>query len=374
MASNQLSVTEINTPDLMTDRDSRAGNRTHNEASRAQIASSDGHRGPRRPSMNFQASQQSRYPVPIENGHAWSGERSVVRADRERRVSIQHEHDHRGVRDESSHGTYQARFTSENIHRHNHQHDHYHYSQHYRSEERRTREFRGVGSATTRESWEDDDQGFIVPALPMPVAVVCCILNFVVPGLGSMTAGICLLCCGDTADMSCCEKCRSCCTVFGIGLLQLLLVAFFLVGWIWSCIWGITFIGMSAQYDDYDQNYDDEHYNHDQYRGNNPMHHRDRARRQAQQRSRLPTPQVVVDQPYPGVHYDDLPRERLSRQQQSSRRSRSRISLTPSNLIYPMRASSSITYNTPPPPYPSSPPPAYTTQSRSVLPSVREHT
>ena len=46
--------------------------------------------------------------------------------------------------------------------------------------------------------------------------------------------------------MTCKEKMGSCCTVFGIGVLQLLLVACFLIGWIWSCIWGVTFIGMSG--------------------------------------------------------------------------------------------------------------------------------
>lgn len=77
-------------------------------------------------------------------------------------------------------------------------------------------------------------------------------------------------------------------------------------------------------------------------------------------RTPLPTPQVVVDQPFPGIRYDDIQRER-NRRREAHRRSRSRISLTPSNVIYPMRAPSNITYNSPPPPYQAtvSPPPTY---------------
>ena len=62
-----------------------------------------------------------------------------------------------------------------------------------------------------------------------------------------MLASVGVLCCAKTEDMNFKEKCGSCCTVFGIGVLQLLLVACFLIGWIWSCIWGITFIGMSSK-------------------------------------------------------------------------------------------------------------------------------
>ena len=62
-----------------------------------------------------------------------------------------------------------------------------------------------------------------------------------------MIASVGVLCCAKTEDMNFKEKCGSCCMVFGIGILQLLLVACFLIGWIWSCIWGITFIGMSSK-------------------------------------------------------------------------------------------------------------------------------
>lgn len=55
-----------------------------------------------------------------------------------------------------------------------------------------------------------------------------------------------------------------------------------------------------------------------------------------------------------------MQRERR-RRREASRRTRSRIALTPSNLIYPMRAPSNIAYNSPPPPYQATltSPPAY---------------
>ena len=71
-------------------------------------------------------------------------------------------------------------------------------------------------------------------------------------------------------------------------------------------------------------------------------------------RTPLPAPQVVTSQPYPGIGYDDLRREyerRRRHRQEHQRRARSRISLTTSNLIYPMRAPSNMAYNSPPPPY-----------------------
>ena len=92
-------------------------------------------------------------------------------------------------------------------------------------------------------------------------------------------------------------------------------------------------------------------------------------------RTPLPEPQIVENQPYPGIGYDDLRRayegrrrrrqERQQQQQQQQRRSRSRLS----DFIYPMRAPSNMAYHSPPPTiYPMrapsnmayhSPPPSY---------------
>ena len=42
--------------------------------------------------------------------------------------------------------------------------------------------FSGTISTFTEE--EDKDERYVVPALPMSLAIVCCVLNFAIPGLG----------------------------------------------------------------------------------------------------------------------------------------------------------------------------------------------
>lgn len=355
---------------VATRSDARVANDTA-EFSRAQLVSSDINRAPRRPSMNVEPDQPN-----SSNGHARGGLIVPPRNEESRKISVEHVprrenghalRDNQPYRDANVYDTRESQITQ---------------TQPYGSlrdlsrDVSRRRGFQGVLSARTRGSNvndpQDKDDRYVVPALPMPVAILCCILNFIVPGLGSMAASVCVFCCAKTEDMTCREKCGSCCTVFGIGVLQLLLVACFLIGWIWSCIWGVTFIGMSASYynaDDLDDGEDDGYY---RTNTNNPVYQRSRRGR-----SPLPTPQVVVDQPYPGIHYDDVQREReRRRRREAQRRTRSRISLTPSNLIYPMRAPSNITYNSPPPPYrvnvTPTPDDPYTRQQRQTSVAIQE--
>ncbi|XP_062595693.1 protein enabled-like [Saccostrea cucullata] len=87
-----------------------------------------------------------------------------------------------------------------------------------------------------------------VPAMPRPMAILCCILNFLVPGLGTIIAGFTVCCCARSEDMTGCEKLSSFCISFWIGILQILTLPVLLLGWIWSCIWGVSFIGMSNEY------------------------------------------------------------------------------------------------------------------------------
>lgn len=102
----------------------------------------------------------------------------------------------------------------------------------------------GIGSGAARGKQER----VAVPAMPMPLAILCCILNFLVPGLGTIIAGFSACCCSRNEDMSAMAQLGSCCISFSIGLLQLLTTALLLFGWIWSCIWGVFFLGMSAEY------------------------------------------------------------------------------------------------------------------------------
>lgn len=87
-----------------------------------------------------------------------------------------------------------------------------------------------------------------VPAMPRPMAILCCVLNFIVPGLGTIIAGFTVCCCARSEDMTYCEKMSSFCISFWIGILQILTLPVLLLGWIWSCVWGVSFIGMSNEY------------------------------------------------------------------------------------------------------------------------------
>lgn len=102
----------------------------------------------------------------------------------------------------------------------------------------------GEGSGQARGKTER----VAVPAMPMPLAILCCILNFLVPGLGTILAGFSVCCCARNEDMSGCSRLGSCCISFAIGILQLFTVALLLLGWVWSCMWGVFFIGMSTEY------------------------------------------------------------------------------------------------------------------------------
>ncbi|KAK3102871.1 hypothetical protein FSP39_014562 [Pinctada imbricata] len=102
----------------------------------------------------------------------------------------------------------------------------------------------GLGEARARGK----NARIAVPAMPCPVASTCCVLNFLVPGLGTILAGFTVFCCSRNEDLTGCEKVGSFCASFWIGFLQLILTPLLLVGWIWSCVWGVSFIGMSTEY------------------------------------------------------------------------------------------------------------------------------
>lgn len=77
-----------------------------------------------------------------------------------------------------------------------------------------------------------------VPTMPLSVAVVLCIVNVILPGIGTLISAFTVFCGGKTEYDS---KGKS----FGLNVvaavLQLLTLPI-LVGWIWSIIWGVTFV------------------------------------------------------------------------------------------------------------------------------------
>eukprot|EP00300_Choanocystis_sp_HF-7_P017656 c19789_g1_i4.p1 GENE.c19789_g1_i4~~c19789_g1_i4.p1 ORF type:complete len:108 (-),score=16.20 c19789_g1_i4:389-679(-) len=72
-----------------------------------------------------------------------------------------------------------------------------------------------------------------IPKVSKTMGIFILILNIVLPGVGSMIAGLL----GGKKDMGC----------FWAGLLQLLL-AVFIIGWIWSIFWGVKIYTKSTSF------------------------------------------------------------------------------------------------------------------------------
>lgn len=90
-----------------------------------------------------------------------------------------------------------------------------------------------------------------VPFLPLPVAVFCATLNFVLPGSGTMMSGIFVLCVGQTrVNYREAQKLMTLVINILVGTSQFLTITFMLVGWFWSIAWGGLLIIYSMQYRD----------------------------------------------------------------------------------------------------------------------------
>ncbi|XP_077995583.1 uncharacterized protein LOC144449049 [Glandiceps talaboti] len=88
-----------------------------------------------------------------------------------------------------------------------------------------------------------------VPMFPMCFAATCLIFNIVIPGLGSMLAGLgALFCCNKT---SCGLRVAHFCFNFWCGVFQLAF-AILIVGWIWSVLWGLMYVGFALDDDEKD--------------------------------------------------------------------------------------------------------------------------
>ncbi|XP_039248716.1 protein SPEC3-like [Styela clava] len=84
-----------------------------------------------------------------------------------------------------------------------------------------------------------------IPALPLALGIIYGILNFLIPGLGTILAGFSVLCCGN-AGQSGGGRVGTFCINFWVGIVQIILVPIFLIGWIWSIIWGVALITLAA--------------------------------------------------------------------------------------------------------------------------------
>ncbi|KAG8182501.1 hypothetical protein JTE90_020416 [Oedothorax gibbosus] len=89
-----------------------------------------------------------------------------------------------------------------------------------------------------------------VPCMPLGLSIILCIVNMLAPGLGTFLAAFTVLC-GCPTEY--CDEER--CTAFLYNVLAAflqLLTALIVVGWVWSIMWGITFVGMSITKKEHD--------------------------------------------------------------------------------------------------------------------------
>ncbi|XP_023218368.1 protein stum homolog [Centruroides sculpturatus] len=84
-----------------------------------------------------------------------------------------------------------------------------------------------------------------IPLMPVSLSVFLCILNVITPGIGTLIASVTVLC-------GCKTEHANRAKAFGYnllaGLLQLI-TAPVVIGWVWSIMWGITFVNISTSKD-----------------------------------------------------------------------------------------------------------------------------
>ncbi|XP_076813417.1 protein stum homolog isoform X2 [Clavelina lepadiformis] len=85
-----------------------------------------------------------------------------------------------------------------------------------------------------------------IPELPIALAIVLCIVNFLLPGIGTIIAGFSVLCCGNVGQSGG-GRFGTFCINFWVGIAQLLLLGFFFLGWVWSIMWGVAFIAIATE-------------------------------------------------------------------------------------------------------------------------------
>ncbi|XP_013392118.2 uncharacterized protein LOC106160147 [Lingula anatina] len=107
-----------------------------------------------------------------------------------------------------------------------------------------------VGSQGSFESYtaeEERDFKMMIPTMHKCWAITCFVLNAMVPGLGTMVAGMSVFFCCTKTDLKFSQRIGSCCLNLGVGLAQLILAPVFLLGWVWSICWGIAMVGQSDE-------------------------------------------------------------------------------------------------------------------------------
>uniref|UniRef100_T1JGT2 Protein SPEC3 n=1 Tax=Strigamia maritima TaxID=126957 RepID=T1JGT2_STRMM len=80
-----------------------------------------------------------------------------------------------------------------------------------------------------------------VPTMPLPLAIVCCVLNVFLPGTGTLVSAFAVWCHYATEYEN---KSRAFANNVLAAFLQVLTLVI-IVGYIWSILWGVTFVTLS---------------------------------------------------------------------------------------------------------------------------------
>lgn len=98
-----------------------------------------------------------------------------------------------------------------------------------------------------------------IPIMPKYLAIICCILNIVIPGLGNIQNNEKILNCSknkgtliSSFSIFCCakHKCETNLKAFLINFFAFILQlcsAVILIGWVWSIKYGILFVHLSSR-------------------------------------------------------------------------------------------------------------------------------
>uniref|UniRef100_A0A1I7ZGZ1 Protein DETOXIFICATION n=1 Tax=Steinernema glaseri TaxID=37863 RepID=A0A1I7ZGZ1_9BILA len=88
-----------------------------------------------------------------------------------------------------------------------------------------------------------------IPFLPVPAAIVCLVLNVILPGSGTIISGFSALCMGQPRiNFKEGRKLVTLIVNFLVGISQFFTITFLFVGWFWSIAWGGLIIIHSMQY------------------------------------------------------------------------------------------------------------------------------
>jgi len=80
-----------------------------------------------------------------------------------------------------------------------------------------------------------------LPVLPLPLAIILAVLS-IAPGVGTIFAAFFSLCFPHALE----NKCKGFFVNIAAALLQII-TAPIMVGWIWSCIWGMTMVQLARK-------------------------------------------------------------------------------------------------------------------------------